>query len=263
MNIGVIIPTWNLEDKLEKCLHHLVINMNEQPISSGHNIYPVVVDNGSDNQGHETYQICKKFGILDAGMYMRLPWNTGFGGASDRGIHVCGEVDVFLFLNNDCYIDKGCLQAMIDAIMKRKGWIIGARLRYPDGTIQHAGGDIIGNWGALSHIDRGVPNEDPGVMVSREVPWVTGACMMVHAETFVRVGGFQEQVYQNGYEDVDLCLTFKLQDKPIYYCAEATGVHEEAQTPGRKKYENTNYRRFFAKWGPHDVLKFLPDGWRA
>lgn len=250
MNIGVIIPSIGLEDKLYKCLKHL---RNQSP---RHRIFPVIIDNGTPNW--EVLKAIEKIYDIHEFIYVRLPWNTGFARASNTGIHVCGQVDAFLFLNNDCYLDSDCLEKMLDALLQGKGDVIGAKLRYLDGDmIQHAGGVINGNWESVTHIHRGMDRSLPEVCQSREMAWVTAACMLVRAKVFVENGGFDEN-YINGYEDVDFCLRIKEKGKKIYYCAQATGEHEEAQTPGRKDHEDHNAKIFFSRWRNKRVEKFQP-----
>lgn len=249
MDIGVIIPSHGLADKLGRCLNN-VTESNQR-----HDLTICVVDNGTTDRSVLT--TCRSSGVWQNQYYMRLPHNFHFARACNTGIHVMGIQDAFLFLNNDCYVDPPCIDAMANALIHGKGSIIGALLRYPNDTIQHAGGEIIGNWQVVNHRFRGVPIEDPNAAKSCQVSFVTAACMLVHARTFVENGGFQE-VYYNGYEDVDLCMTFISLGKKIYYCAEATAIHEEAQTPGRKEKESENAALFFGKWrtNPVDEYKF-------
>ena len=249
MNIGVVIPTHNLGEKLQKAIHCLFASRTK------HGITLCVIDNNSEGTG--IYERCRRSAHWDNSIYyVRIPWNAHFARACNTGIHVLGQVDAFLFLNNDCYLDPDCLNHMVQALRLGAGSIIGARLRYPDGTIQHAGGDIVGDWQAVTHMHRGLPFNDPEVLISEKVPWVTAACMLVHARSFVENGGFVEH-FQNGYEDVDLCLRFRVKGIKTYYCAEATAVHEEAQTPGRKDKEAENAEIFFNRWKKENVENFL------
>lgn len=249
MNIGVIIPSHGLADKLHLSILHLMAS------ETNHDLSYCIIDNGSVDD--HVLNVCIMEGIWQNQYYMRLPHNFSFARACNTGIHVMGIQDAFLFLNNDCYVDPGCIDAMANALIHGKGSIIGALLRYPNDTVQHAGGEIIGNWQVVNHRFRGVPIKDPNATKSCQVSFVTAACMLVHARTFVENGGFQE-IYYNGYEDVDLCMTFLSKGKKVYYCAEATAIHEEAQTPGRKEKENENAALFFEKWraNPVDEYKF-------
>lgn len=250
MHIVAIIPSHGLSDLLYKCLEHLFMSEMRHELSA------CVIDNGTpDLSVHDV--CCKEQPWSDQMFYVRLPWNSHFARACNTGIHVVGQADAFLFLNNDCFIEPDCLSKMASALTSGKGDIIGAKLLYPDGTIQHAGGMIQGNWQGVSHEHRGLSGDDPLVMASREVSWVTGACMLVRAKEFVRNEGFYEG-FENGYEDVDLCLRFKEAGLKVYYCADAVGTHLEAQTVGRKDKEGDNAKMFFNVWTKRDVNKFKP-----
>lgn len=241
MYVGCIIPTHGLADKLERCLDSL---MGQE---TKHSIMPVIVDNATEDWS--IFHLLERYYEPDQFIYVRLPWNASFARSSNTGIHVCGQVDAYLFLNNDCYMSPTCLDRMVTALKSSKGDIIGAKLDYPDGTIQHAGGIIVREWEGVHHIYRTMPSDTPEALRSRRMAFVTGACMLIRAAKFVSMGGFLE-IFENGFEDVDLCLRVKKAGGNVYYCAEATGIHEESQTPGRKNpaREAKNASIFFHRW---------------
>jgi GT2 family glycosyltransferase len=221
-----------------------------------HDIGICVIDNATpDLSVHNVCRVDQPW--ADGIVYIRLPFNSWFSRACNTGIHVSGQADAFLFLNNDCFIEPDCIEKMVQAMLSGKGDIIGAKLLYPNGTIQHAGGMIDGNWKGVYHEHRGLAGDDPLVNKSRNVSWVTGACMLVRAKPFVEMQGFYEG-FVNGYEDVDLCLRFIEKGRKVYYCAEAIGTHLEGQTPGRKDSETSNAKMFFQVWTKRDVNKFIP-----
>ena len=219
MIIGTVIPSHGLSDKLLRSITALYDSVTK------HDILLCVIDNVTPDES--VYNVCRTHPAWSEGSitYVRLPWNAAFARASNTGIHVLRQVDAFLFLNNDCYVEPGCVDKMVSALMSGKGHIIGAKLLYPDGTVQHAGGMIKGKWEAVLHEFRGYAADAPEVIKSRNVPFVTGACMMVKASPFVRLGGFME-CFNNGYEDVDLCFRFIENFMGVYYCADAVAIHE-------------------------------------
>lgn len=248
MHIGIIVPSNGLAEKLDRCIASIFAS------ETRHELFLCVIDNGTRDDS--VFDVCRKHALWNVVIvYVHLPWNSHFARASNTGIHVVGQMDAFLFLNNDCYINPDCIENMVKAMMRGSGDIIGAKLLYPGGAVQHAGGKIHGNWEAVTHEFRGLEADAPEVCESRNVPWVTAACMLVRAKPFVRLGGFME-VFENGYEDVDLCLRFKEKGMKVYYCADAIGIHEEAQTPGRKDHEAANAERFFNCWSRKDVKRF-------
>ena len=250
MHIVAIIPSHGLSDLLETCLSHLVMS------ETRHEIGICVIDNATPD--HSVHTVCRvDHPWFDMIHYVRLPHNYWFSRACNTGVHVVGRVDAFLFLNNDCFVERDCVEKMASALTSGKGDIIGAKLLYPGGTIQHAGGEIVGNWRGVNHMHRGISGNDPRVSESKNVSWVTGACMLVRAKEFMNHEGFYEG-FENGYEDVDLCLRFIESGRKVYYCADAVGTHLEGQTPGRKDKEGENARVFFNVWTKRDVNKFIP-----
>jgi tetratricopeptide (TPR) repeat protein len=126
--------------------------------------------------------------------------------------------------------------------------VVGSKLLYEDGTVQHAG-VAFSRMGCLPyHIYRQVPADSPMVNRRREFQCVTAACMMIRRKAFESVGGFDEG-YRNGFEDVDLCLKIGERGWRIVYQPRSVVYHLESQTPGRKAHEEENARRLLGRWG--------------
>jgi GT2 family glycosyltransferase len=146
--------------------------------------------------------------------------------------------DYFLFLNNDIEAKaSGWLEAMMDLAMRSDVGAVGATLLYPDGTIQHSG-VVIGMHGGADHLHKKLrfKKEDSGyngsIHATRECSAVTGACMLVPAEIFQQVDGFDERL-RVGFNDIDLCLRIRKEGYLIVNCAEAMLVHYESATRGK------------------------------
>lgn len=116
--------------------------------------------------------------------------------------------DVLVFLNNDTeVISTNWLRELVGDALQPGVGAVGAKLYYPDGTIQHTG-VVIGLNGLAGHLFAGedetfVPQE--WVRYRRNVSAVTGACLAVARKTFINVGGFNEEFIVTG-SDVELCL---------------------------------------------------------
>ena len=108
---------------------------------------------------------------------------------------------------------------------------VGAKLLYPDNTIQHAG-VVLGIFGIAGHAFKGAFAEDriyfdfPHLI--RNVSAVTGACMMVPTKKFWACGGFDEEAFPISYNDVDLCLKLSQKGYRILYTPHAQLYHHEA-----------------------------------
>lgn len=159
--------------------------------------------------------------------------NRGFSGANNLGAkHARGEY--LLFLNSDVIpIEPGWLEQMLAGFADETVGAVGARLLFPDGGIQHAGMDF--EYLEQFHI---WSNQHPGMgldpeldqTVVREVPAVTGACLMITRRVFDEVGGWDTGYLLGDFEDSDLCFTVRKAGYRILYQPSATLTHLERQS---------------------------------
>jgi GT2 family glycosyltransferase len=149
--------------------------------------------------------------------------------------------DILLFLNDDTEPQPGWLEPIQEAFDDPRVGIVGSRLIYPDGRIQHAG-VYLAQPGVLTAYNE---LED---LPSREVEAVTGACLAIRKTLFNELDGFDEG-YVNGYEDVDLCLRARAAGWTIRYVAESTVVHHESQSgAARWTHVHHNIERLQERW---------------
>jgi GT2 family glycosyltransferase len=139
---------------------------------------------------------------------------------------------LLLFLNDDVsMIHADWLTAMVELASRPEAGAVGAKLLYPDNTIQHAG-VVVGIFGIAGHAFKGAFAEDriyfdfPHLI--RNVSAVTGACLMVSTEKFWACGGFDEEAFPVSYNDVDLCLKLSQKGYRILYTPHAQLYHHEA-----------------------------------
>lgn len=173
--------------------------------------------------------------------------NEGFARACNRGAREAGG-EYVLFLNNDTVPGAGWLAALLAAAKHTPApTIVGARLLFPDDTVQHAG---IGfnERDEPAHLVYGFPANDPAAITSRAVPAVTGACLLMRRDAFLAGGGFDEG-YHNGYEDLDLCCRVRRDGGTVWYAADSTLYHFESATAGRYLADAANATRFRERWG--------------
>jgi len=142
---------------------------------------------------------------------------------------------LFLFLNNDTEVlNPGWLDELA-AWAERPGiGVVGTKLLYPDGNIQHAG-IVMGVEGHGSHIFERLPEHHYGPFGSpdwyRDYHAVTGACMMIPKSVFAELGGFDEN-YEVGYGDIDICLRAGEAGYRVVYTPFAELLHHEGGTRG-------------------------------
>ncbi|RYD03774.1 hypothetical protein N752_18680 [Desulforamulus aquiferis] len=156
-----------------------------------------------------------------------------------------------VFLNNDTVSLPDWLDNLVSIIENQSDvGIVGSKLLFPNGTIQHAGVAIAENapWPLTPfHIFHRKPGDFKEANRFRELQVVTGACMLIRRELFFDVGCFDE-AYVNGYEDVDLCLKVRQKGYRVIYCPHSVLYHYESVSEGRFNHIDPNICHFHAKW---------------
>lgn len=222
MSVSIVIPLFNRYDLTTACLRSLEYLDAEI----------VTVDNASTDATR----------TLD--VTIRNNSNMGFAHACNQGARAATG-DVLVFLNNDTEVTAGWLFPLCEQLTDPTVGIVGAKLVYADGSIQHAGVGVDFNqpFGleAWNRKDNWTDN-------ARDVDAVTGACLAIRADTFAVLGGFDEG-YTNGYEDVDLSLSCLGAGLRVVYEPASVVVHHESQSgPERFAHAGANIRRLRHKW---------------
>ncbi len=204
----------------------------------------LVIDNGSTDS--ETLALYADYTEREPRFRLDLtPEPFNFSRAVNRGV-AGTRGDLVLLLNNDIEIpnaaspsphveDRGWLKEMVACFDYPNTGIVGARLLYPDGTLQHAGviaglGGYAGHWFIGRERDQFGPMRRLAVRQSMSV--VTGACMLVSRACFVGVGGFDEETFPIAYNDVDFCLRARSLGFRVVWTPFATLVHHESASRG-------------------------------
>lgn len=222
--VCIIIPARDGIPLLSRCIESLVKK-------TGYADYEIViVNNDSHSDEARDYFSQTKHRVLN----FEGPFN--FSAINNFAVERT-ECPWLLFLNNDVeIIDSEWLSAMVEHVQRPEVGAVGARLLYPDDTIQHAG-VVLGVGGIAQHAFRGFPAEDPGVnrqlQVTRNYSSVTGACLMTRREVFNEVGGFDEERLPVTFNDVDLCLKLHRAGYLIVYTPFAKLYHHESATRRR------------------------------
>ena len=166
---------------------------------------------------------------------LRLSRNAGFAAANNIGVsHAGGRL--LLLLNSDVLPARtGWLETMRDFHSATPNiGALGPKLLYEDDSIQHAGMyfqlDPSTRFWENQHYYKGFSRSLAAANVTRTVPAVTGACLMVERALYDEVGGLSEGYIQGGYEDSDLCLKLIEAGRDNWYIAAAELYHLEAQS---------------------------------
>lgn len=227
-------------------------------LSSYTNYELVIVDNGSRDPQAVAYlaSLSTQPGIRvirdDSPFnYSRL---NNSAAAQCRGELLC-------LLNDDIeVVTPGWLEEMVSFAVKPDVGAVGARLWYPDGTLQH-GGVIIGIGGVAGHAHPRLPKGSQGyfcrAVLQQELSAVTGACLMVRRAVFEEVGGLDEEIAV-AFNDIDFCLRVRAAGYRNIWTPFAELIHHESASRGPEDNPDKIARfqrevRFMhARWG--DVL---------
>jgi GT2 family glycosyltransferase/DNA-binding SARP family transcriptional activator len=234
---SIIIPVWNNLALTTQCLTALA------EVTQGVSYEVIVVDNHSTD-GTPAF-------LAELGGDVKVitnDENLGFAKACNQGAQAA-KGEYLVFLNNDTIPFAGWLSALVDEVKTHSDVaVVGSKLLYEDRTVQHAGVAFSREFLMPYHMYPGVPANAHCVSRRRELQCVTAACMLVRRQVFAQVGGFDEG-FQNGFEDVDLCLKIGEKKWKIVYQPHSTLIHLESRTPGRKAHDEENTIRFRARWG--------------
>ena len=144
--------------------------------------------------------------------------------------------DILLLLNNDIsMIEPGWLKELVTLVAMPDVGAVGARLLYPDGTLQH-GGIVMGIQNFAGHVHKGARGDDPGyfgrLRLAQEVGGVTGACLAIRREVWDEFGGLNETNVPIAGNDVDLCLRLRDRGYRILWTPHAELFHWELKSRG-------------------------------
>jgi GT2 family glycosyltransferase len=244
----VIIPVFNQASLTAQCL---------QAILGRDACETIVVDDGStDSTPRFLAGLGSRIKVVTHAV------NSGFAKSCNDGAAEASG-DYLVFLNNDTIPQPGWLEALVRyADRHPQAAIVGSKLLFPNGTVQHAG-VVICQDRHPRHIYTGFPSGHSAVSKSRRFQIVTAASMLVRRDLFERFGGF-DTAFRNGLEDVDLCLRLGEGGYEIHYCAESVLYHYESASAGRFDKNGENVRLYRRRWldrvRPDDLRYYAEDG---
>jgi GT2 family glycosyltransferase len=248
---SIVVPVFNQAALTKSCLLGI-----ERSICADRIQYEVIVADNGSTEG--TPNLLKSWsGSRSNARVVPLGRNLGFAAACNAGARMA-RGHYLLFLNNDTLPTPGWLENMLRlAESEPRVGIVGSKLLYPDGKIQHVGVAFEGTK-TPRHIYRGFPSKIRPAGESREYQAVTGACLLVKKEIYNLVGGMDE-IYRNSYEDMDLCLKARAQGYRVLVCADSVLYHLEGMSEGRRAHDYRNAALFKDRWA--DRIEADLDRW--
>jgi GT2 family glycosyltransferase len=240
--VTIVIPVLNRLDLTTQCLEAL-----ERTVAPGL-AEVVVVDNASTDGTTDFLREQEATGRLRA---LVNEENVGFARACNAAARVARS-EFLLLLNNDTIPQPGWLDAMLAAFERHPlAGVVGSRLLYADGRIQHAGMFFLPD-GRLEHAHRFADRDAPEVLEEREYPCVTGACLLMRRSLWEELGGLDEG-YPMYVEDVDLCMKVWASGHRVVYTPDSVVFHlENASVPNaawRDQLVLRGVQRLHERWG--------------
>ncbi|WP_457106854.1 glycosyltransferase [Methylobacterium sp. P5_C11] len=246
---SLIVPTRDRLDLLRPCLDSL------RDCTDWPSLEILVCDN--DSREAETLAYLR--GLEEAGRAHVVPCPGPFNfAAMNNAAAARARGRLLVFVNNDVEAFRpDWLSLMARQALRPEIGAVGAKLLDGAGRIQH-GGIVLGTGGLVTHGHRHFAGDAPGYLAAlrttHAVSAVTAACLVVEAEKFRRVGGFDDAVFAVDFNDVDLCLRLNAAGYRTLLVPEAVLHHREAAsrrwTPDARARHDREIAALKKRWGP-------------
>lgn len=239
--VSLIIPLYAHAELTRACL----TSIREH---TSHVSYEVIlVDDDADE---ETKRLLE---VVHGAKIVRNEQNIGYLRSVNHGASKAHGRWLVLF-NNDTEVTRGWLRAMLACAESADDiGVVTPKFIYPNGSLNEAGG-LIWRDGTGMNYGRGEQPNNFQYEYRREVDYGSAAALMVDAELWRQVGGYDERYLPMFYEDADLCFQAREHGLRVMYEPEAVVVHIEGATTGNdvksghKRHQEENRPRFVTKW---------------
>ncbi len=251
--VSVLIPNKDHAEDLRRCLASIY------KYGGWRNLEVIVVENNSTER--TTFALYKAARASLPGLRVvqyQGPFN--FSAINNTAARYATGQHLLLLNNDVVFTAPDSIREMLSYSQRPDVGAVGAKLLYPDGTVQHAG-VIIGLGGSAGHSHKGHPGDSSGDMyrlaTAQNFSAVTGACLMVKKSLYDALGGLDEANFAVAYNDVDFCLRLRAQGYVNVMTPFAAGTHYESKSRGpdtaggerQARYE-AERARFRQKYAP-------------
>lgn len=259
--VSVIVPTRDALDLLRRCL----VSLFERTTYPRYEV--LVVDNGSveqatlaylaDLDGQSVAALAGRPMAVGEVHVLRDPRPFNFSALNNQAAQAA-RGEVLCLLNNDTeVIAPDWLDEMVGHLLQERVGVVGAKLYYPDGRVQH-GGDVVGVGGTANHLHAGLGGGEPGycrrASVAQELSAVTAACMVTRRSLYLELGGLDEVHLPIAFNDVDYCLRVREAGHKVVWTPHAELYHHESPSRGRDK----SLRR---RWQASREVRYMRRRW--
>ena len=225
--VSIIIPTRDQVKLLRTCVEG-VLTGTDYP-----NMEVIIVDN--DSSEPETLHYLDELRKRKVTV-LPHPYPFNYPAVNNRAAEVATG-DVVCLLNNDIEIlSEFWLKEMVSQISRDCVDVVGAKLLWPNGMVQH-GGVVLGTNSLAAHAGNKTLDQDPGYLGINQLTHqrlaVTGACLLMRRSVYLEHGGMNEIVYPIAFNDVDLCIRVALSGLKLIWTANAKLIHAESASRGK------------------------------
>lgn len=225
--VSLIIPTRNGLALLRQCVDSILAR------TSYGNYEIIIIDNGSDES--DVLDYFELFKNSDLIRVIRDDREFNYSALNNMAVaHAKGEI-VGLINNDIEVISPGWLSEMVSLAIQPGVGAVGAKLWYPDKTIQHAG-VVLGVGGVASHAHKGNSEGDHGYFgrahLIQSFSAVTAACLLIKKDRYLAVNGLDEENLKVAFNDVDFCLRLREAGYRNVWTPYAELFHHESATRG-------------------------------
>ena len=222
--VSIVVPTRDAVPLLRTCIESIRLR------STYRDYEVLVVDNGSREEDSLRYLERLEHRVLRYDAPFNFSAINNIAAREARG-------EVLVLLNNDTeVITPDWLEEMLGHLHQERVGVVGAKLHYSDGTVQHAG-DGVGAGGCSDHLHNGIARDAPGychrAVVAQEVSAVTAACLMTWKRLYLQLGGLDERALPVAFNDVDYCLRVQRAGYRVVFTPHAALYHHESASRGR------------------------------
>jgi len=230
--LSIIVPLYGRIDFIE--FQNAIFSIDEDFLEYAELIYVLDDPERFENIIHRTSE--QVYNIYNVPFKMiTYNYNLGYARANNIGVKYATS-DMILLFNSDVFPkQKGWVSKLLDKYNKLQNpGALGFKLLYEDESIQHVGMEFrkykaFNNMWINYHLHKGMPDMNK-IDEMREVPAVTGACMLLEKKKYEQVGGLSEEYVLGDFEDSDLCLKLKEKGYKIYYSSTPEFYHLERQS---------------------------------